>query len=249
MRRIDCEHCAVRGHGILKDVPPEKLPSFHRCSTTALYRRRQVIFHEGTPAAGLYILCRGAVKLYQSDRFGRDHILTIASPGDILGELPIDPTEPYSVSAEAITDAQLCFLPRDGLVRFLQESPLTGVRLIEALSKSVSTAHRKVRALALKRAENRLAELLLRLSEANGAPAGSAPPHVRLDYSRRELAEMIGVSTETAIRMLTSLKQRGAIAIQRRELVITDLAKLARIAYHDEITAPEMPPGASPVPG
>lgn len=238
MRKIDCEHCTARGHGILKDVPAAQLPSFHSCSTTVLYRRRQVIFHEGTPAAGLYILCRGAVKLYQSDRFGRDCILNIASAGDILGELPMDPTEPYSVSAEAITDAQLCFLPRDGLVRFIQESPLTGVRLIEALSKSVSTAHRKVRALALKRAENRLAELLLHLSQATGTAANEAPTRVRLDYSRRELAEMIGVSTETAIRMLASLRQRGAIAVQRRELIITDLDKLARIAQHDEIAAP-----------
>lgn len=237
MRKTECEHCNMRGRSILKDVPADKLPAFRGCSTTMLYRRRQVIFHEGTPASGLYILCRGAVKLYQSDRFGHDHILHVATAGDILGELPMDATEPYSVSAEAITDAQLCFLPRDGLVKFIQESPMTGVRLIEALSKSVSTAHKKVRALALKRAENRLAELLLQLAEATGASNGDGATHIKLDYTRRELAEMIGVSTETAIRLLGSLKRRHAISVQRRELVITDPEKLARLANHDEVAA------------
>ncbi|MBI3783999.1 MAG: cyclic nucleotide-binding domain-containing protein [Deltaproteobacteria bacterium] len=161
MRKIECEHCAIRGHSIVQDLTPEDLGSFHSCGVSSIYRRRQVIFHEGTPANGLYILCRGAVKLYQSDRFGKDHILHIAVPGDILGELPCDPMGCYSVSAEAITDSQLSFLPRERLVPFIEKHPMVGIRLIEALSKAVSTAHKKVRTLALKRAEGRLAELLL----------------------------------------------------------------------------------------
>ncbi len=235
MRKIECEHCAIRGRDVLRDVPDDKLPVFRGTSQTALYRRRQVIFHEGTPANGLYILCRGAVKIYQSDRFGRDHILHIATAGDILGELPADHNEPYSASAEALTDAQLCYLSREGISKFLQESPMTGVRLIEALSKAVNKAQKKVRALALKRAENRMAELLLQLAQATGPTDGAT--RIRLDFTRRELAEMIGVSTETAIRLLASLKRRRAIAIERRDLLVTDPDKLAQLARHDEVAA------------
>ncbi|MFQ5666766.1 MAG: Crp/Fnr family transcriptional regulator [Candidatus Binatia bacterium] len=235
MRKIDCEHCSIRARSIIRDLPREALDEFRGCGMTAVYRRRQVIFHEGTPANGLYILCSGAVKLYQSDRFGHDHILHIAQPGDVLGELPLDPTECYASSAEALSDAQLCYLPRERLVQFIQKHPMTGVRLIEALSKSVSTARRKVRTLALKRAENRLAELLVQLAEATGEPTRNGATRMKLDYSRRELAEMIGVSTETAIRLLARLKRKRAITTGPHELVITDAEKLVRLANHDNI--------------
>ncbi|HVM95923.1 MAG TPA: Crp/Fnr family transcriptional regulator, partial [Candidatus Acidoferrales bacterium] len=167
MRKVECEHCAIRGHSIVQDLSEDEVGDFRSCGITSIYRRRQVIFHEGTPATGLYILCRGAVKLFQSDRFGKDHIIHIAVPGDILGELPSDQSGFYSVSAEALTDSQLSFLPRERLVPFIEKHPMVGVRLIEALSKAVSTAHKKVRTLALKRAEGRLAELLLQLAGAH----------------------------------------------------------------------------------
>ena len=237
MRKIDCEHCAIRTQGVIKDLPVEQLGEFHSCGVSSLYKQRQVIFHEDTPATGLYILCHGAVKLYQSDRFGRQYTLDIAAPGDVLGEIPVDPEAPYSTSAEALTDSQLCFLPRDRLVAFIQKHPMTGVRLLEAFSKTVSTARKRVRALALKRAESRLAELLIQLANAGGESMGNGSTRLTLGYSRRELAEMIGVSPETAIRLLGRLKTKRAITTRRRELIITDSEKLARLANHDSINA------------
>jgi CRP/FNR family transcriptional regulator len=237
MRRIDCEHCGIRSRGVIRDLPVAELDGFRACGTSAIYKQRQVVFHEGTPAGGLYILCHGAVKLYQSDRFGHDHILDIAGPGDVLGELPLDPAECYSVSAEAIADSQLCYLPRERLVQFIQAHPMTGVRLIEAFSKAVSIARKRVRALALKGAENRLAELLMQLASAAGESMPNGSTRLKLNYSRRELAEMIGVSPETAIRLLGRLKQKRAITTSHRELVITDSDKLTRLANHDSTAA------------
>jgi CRP-like cAMP-binding protein len=238
MRKIDCEHCAIRMQGVIQDLPVGQLEDFHSCGVSSLYKQRQVIFHEDTPASGLYILCRGAVKLYQSDRFGRQYTLDIAAPGDVLGEIPADPTACYSTSAEALTDSQLCFMPRDRLVEFIQKHPMTGVRLLEAFSKTVSTARQRVRALALKRAESRLAELLMQLAAAGGESMENGSTKLTLNYSRRELAEMIGVSPETAIRLLGRLKTKRAISTRRRVLIITDSEKLARLANHDSSNAP-----------
>jgi CRP-like cAMP-binding protein len=235
MRKIDCDHCSIRDQSIVKDLTNDELTAFGACGVRAIYKRRQVIFHEGTPANGLYVLCQGAVKLYQSDRFGHDHILHISVPGEVMGEMPQDLNETYSVSAEALTDSQLCYLPRERLVQFIQKHPNVGIRLIESFSKALSSARKKIRALALKRAENRLAELLIQLAQAAGEPMRNGTTRMRLDYSRRELAEMIGVSTETAIRLLARLKQKRAITTQHRELVITDAEKLSRLANHDSM--------------
>ncbi len=227
MRIIACEQCALRARSIVADLPVDRLRDFRACSVIAPYRRRQVIFHEGSPANGLYVVCRGAVKVYQSDRFGRDHILAVAEPGDVLGELPLDPGKPYSVSAEALTDTQLCYLPRERLFHFLRLHPVVSVRLIAALSKALGVARRKAVTLALKPAEGRLVELLLEL--AGGRGAGKRQPGVALSYSRRQIGEMIGVSTETAIRLLAQLKRKGAIDVQSRQISVTDLAMLRRL--------------------
>ena len=237
MRRILCEQCVIRGRSVVQDIPVAELDAFRTYAMSSLYRRRQVVFHEGTQATGLYILCHGAVKLYQSDRFGRDHILGVLGAGAVLGEMPIGPDVCYAASAEALTDAQLCYLPRDGLTQLIHRYPAFGVRIIEALSTELSNARRRVRGLALKSAESRLAEWVLDMVEHTGEPTPNGAMRVPLEYSRREIAEMIGVSTETAIRLLGRLKQRQAITTSQGELVVTDSTKLRRLATQDSIDA------------
>jgi CRP/FNR family transcriptional regulator len=195
---------------------------------SAIYKPRQVVFHEGTPATGLYFLCHGVVKLYQSGRFGREHILAIDGPGDVLGELPVVASDTYSASAEALVESQLCYVSRDKLESLIQAYPMTGMRLLAGLSAALIAARRKVRDMVLKPAEVRLAELLARLAAA-GTSESDGTTHVTLPYSRRDIAEMVGISTETAIRLLAKLKQKGVLATNGREVVIADMAKLTRM--------------------
>ena len=77
----------------------------------------------------------------------------------------------------------------------------------------------------------------MQLGEAIGEPMVNGSTKLTLGYSRRELAEMIGVSPETAIRLLGRLKNKQAITTRRRELIITDSDKLVRLANHDNINA------------
>lgn len=239
MRKITCQQCTVRDLTCIADLPTEELGEFQTCGVTGLYKPRQVVFHEATPVTGLYVLCYGTVKLYQSDRFGRDYIVDIAASGAVLGEIGLDDLDVYSASAEALTEAQLCFLPRERLVQFLQRHPLTGVRLIASLSKALAVARRKAGELALKRADARLADLLLRLADDArlGEAPDNGPPCIWLTYSRRELAEMIGVSTETAIRILGKLKRNRMITTSDGAIMIVDLERLTRLAHHGNLAA------------
>jgi CRP-like cAMP-binding protein len=239
MRRISCEACPVRSGSLVCDLPSDALGDFRAAGAVVLYRPRQVIFGEGTPSTALYLVCHGAVKLYHSDRFGRDHILEVAGPGALLGELSLDDGDLMSVSAEALGEAQVSVLPRERLAAFVQRHPETAVRFLAALSRELAMARRKVRELALKGAESRLASLLLQLARAEGELVKGRRLHLR--YTRRELAEMIGVTTETAIRMLAVLKRKGAIATDKRDVVIADLEGLMRIAQHDELSADDVP--------
>jgi CRP-like cAMP-binding protein len=213
-------------------LPPEAMEDFRAIGQMRMCKPRQVLFGEGNPCEGLYLLCHGNVKLYHSDRFGREHILEIAGPGTVLGEFAANGDETMSASAEALTESQISFLPHDAIVTLVQKHSVTAVRLIEALSRELATARRKTRDLALKPAESRLAGLLLQLCKAEGSDAGQT---VALPYSRRELAEMIGVSTETAIRLLSKMKKRGIIQMDRNGMRIAEVERLTRIAEHGEV--------------
>lgn len=228
MRKMQCETCPVRGQGVICDLPLETLADFRAAGATSIYRPRQVIFAEGHPAPGLYVVCSGSVKLYHADRFGREHVVDVVFPGSVVGEVGLDPGQRVSVSAEAVTESQLSFVPSHNLPTFLQKHPEAGVRMLVALSQALARSQRKVRELALKGAESRLATLLLDL-------AGSEAEKSQLRYKRRDLADMVGVSTETAIRLLTKLKGKGALDSDGRTIVIRDADRLRRIAYHDEV--------------
>lgn len=235
MKRITCQQCTVRHLTCIADLPVDELGTFQAWSVPGLYKARQVIFHEGAPAGGLYVLCHGAVKLYQSDRFGRDFIVDVATPGSVLGELALDDGDVYSSSAEALIESQLSFLPRDALMGFIERQPKTAVRLVATLSQALAAARRRAGELALKRADARLADLLLRFA-AEATPTDAGSTRIRLAYSRRELAEMIGVSTETAIRLLAKLRRNRLIATPDGEIVILDAERLTRLARHSALS-------------
>lgn len=227
MRRISCENCSARSLGSICNVPPEAREDLQALGVTSTYKARQVIFSEGNPSMGLYLVCHGTVKLFHSDRFGRDHILEIVGPSAVLGELDTQGQRPLSVSAETLTEGQLCFLPRNALTAFLRRYPDTALSIIDALSRELSKARRGVRDLALRGAESRLASLLVQLASQDGAEISE---RVEIPYGRREMAELVGVSTETAIRLLGKLRDKGILGIDRRQVTLLDRPRLVRIA-------------------
>ncbi|MGH7789188.1 MAG: Crp/Fnr family transcriptional regulator, partial [Candidatus Binatia bacterium] len=160
-------------------------------------------------------------------------------PGDLLGEISLADGDVLSSSAEALTEAQVLLLPRQRIAAFVERHPETAMRFLAALSRELAVARHKVRDLALKSAESRLAGLLLQLAHSAG-DGGTPARRLHLAYGRRELAEMVGVSTETAIRLLAALKRKGAITTEGRDVLIADPERLARIAQHDDATPLEL---------
>jgi CRP/FNR family transcriptional regulator len=227
MRKIQCDSCPVRGQGFFCDLPLETLNDFRAAGTTVVYRPRQVIFAEGQPAPGLFVVCSGAVKLFHTDRFGREHVVDVVRPGTVVGEVGLDASQEISVSAEAMSETQMSFIASQALPGFLRLHPEAGVRLLVALSRALSATQRKVRELAFKSAESRLASLLLDL-------AGVDAREIEGRYKRRELADMVGVSTETVIRLLAKLKARGVIAVEGPAILFKDPDRLRKIAHRDE---------------
>jgi len=231
MKDCECGSCPIGRSRLLLEGNEERVG---QClGTVVLYRPRQVVFSQGTPVKGLFVVCSGEVKHYSSDRFGRDYIVEFAGAGKLLGEISCDQKAMHSMSAEAVTESRLCFLENEQLCALLHRCPEAAVDFVAALGRELTTTRYKLRDMVLKGAESRLARLLLDV--AHDQQVSEPGTWFRLHHPRREIASQLGVTTETVIRLLGELKRKGAIETDGMRISLVDVDRLTRIATRGEL--------------
>ncbi len=194
------------------------LPHLHHFDRDA----GELIFQTGRPAEGLYIVSRGIVKLVQGTRDGnRVYILDLRGRGDPLGEEALFSGCPYAASAKAISDTQLCYLPQGDLAGVIQDYPDVARALMETMAKRLVDNHRARVELAYDCSEARMARTVLRLMDRFGHRQ-TAHGALGLELSRTELAELLGLRPETAIRILSDWRHEGLVELKERSLRVRD---------------------------
>jgi CRP/FNR family transcriptional regulator len=230
-KQIDiCRNCAVGCSYIFQGLPPEEFAKIAAVMRPMKLAAGETIFHEGLPAFGLYIICRGKVKLAKHTRAGHAQILKLLGPGEILGEKTLFDQETYTSFAKTLEPSQLVFIPREEFMAFIKEHPEVAIRLIEKLSRELKAFGEKLVEVTSRSAKERVARLLWELANAYGEETEEGLD-VGVELPRAELAEMAGVSKETAIRILSELKDRDIISLPGRRIVIKDLEKLRKLVH------------------
>ncbi len=190
----------------------------------------ETVFHEGMPSFGLYILCEGKIKLAKHTRGGHSQILKLLGPGEILGEKTLFDGETYTCYAKTLEPSRLMFIPRDDFLAFVRRHPEVAIRLVEKLARELKAFGDKLMEIASRSAKERVARVLLELARAFGkkTPEGL---DIGLELQRAELAEMASISTETAIRILSELSDRGIVALQGHRIIIRKPDSLRAMAH------------------
>lgn len=189
------------------------------------FKRGEVIFHEGAMPHGVYVVCTGKVKVYKSSRTGQQLTTRVESPGDLLGHVTFLADEgPYTGTGEALEPSVVSMIDKATFDNFLAKYPHASRALLQALAKDVRRGENKARDIAFKPARNRLADTLVRMMKP-----GKPKPTVS-GIKRRDLAEMAGLTIETAVRLLKDFEQRQLIRKKEKDLVILDEAQLRSLA-------------------
>lgn len=225
----ECQTCTSRLLGVLCNLEGEALEECNQHKTTNYYKKGQVLFYEGNQAFGLYCIFSGRVKLYKSGADGKQQIVRIAGPGDLLGYRSLFADEPYTVNAEALEDATICCVDKNAFFPLLSKNPPLALNIIKKLSKELRETEDLATSIATRSVRERMAELLLILKEAYGKP-GKKGIRIDLELSREDLAEMIGITQETAIRLLSEFRQDGLIDVKEREITILNPKALLNTA-------------------
>ena len=225
-----CLTCKLRADRIFCDLPASALQIFENIKYATVYPQGAVLFVEGQTPRGIFVLCKGAVKLSINSPSGRTMIVKLAEPGEVLGLSATVSGKPYEVTAETIDPCQVNFVKRDDFLRFLKDDVEACFKVAEQLSEKYHNACNEVRSLGLSHsAAEKLAKLLLEWSSKNGE-AAKAEPRLTMRLTHEEIAQMIGTSRETVTRLFANMKKHQIVQSKGATLVIRNTMALREIA-------------------
>ena len=223
-----CHTCDSRVKGVFCDLHEKQLDDLDRAKTTNTFVKNQVLFYEGNRPTGVFSISHGRVKLYKSDCNGNQKIVRIASPGEVIGYRSILVDEPYTATAQAIDDVRVCFVDRDAFENLLKSDPVTAYNLMKKMAHEIRDAQNSEFSLAHKSVRERLAELFIVLSNRYGSNA-NGKLELGIKLARQEIADLIGVSQETAIRMIRQFIEDELIETHKKEIYVIDKQGLLEI--------------------
>lgn len=227
-----CAGCAAHAAGLFCDLDTPVGRQLQAQRTVHAFRRGQTIFHEGMEPTALFVISAGRVKLTSLWKGGEEHVLRLHGIGEFLGYRALLANEPYHASAEAVEDTTLCVFPTAAVRRALREAPEMASGLLELLAREMRRSEDLLLDLLHRRAPQRVARLLLAMAAWNAAgPSASIVWSAGLTH--RSMAMLIGTTPETFSRVLTALKRRRILAVERDRIEILDAAALRRAADLD----------------
>ena len=177
----------------------------------------EFIFWDGDAPEWFYIVTEGKVKVVKHSSLGREFIIAFFGPGEMFGEVAVFENKPYPASAQAVAETKVVGIKTDEFLSFLASRPQVALRIINVLGGRLRDAQSRLKDLAGERVEQRLASVLLMLSAKLGPT---------LPFTRQDIADMVGTTTETAIRVISHLKDRRIIWSVRGKVIIRDREKL-----------------------
>lgn len=206
----DCTECSVRAQSFCGAIPPRGLDGLARSRRTECFDRRQTIASEGEPAQSFFNIISGVVKLCRSLPDGRTQIIGFRFPGEMFGACD---SETYTTSAEALTMVELCRFPRARLKRLAQAHPTAQTRLLEMNYRHLVDSEDQIFLLGRKTAREKVASFLLSYGDKFSRGMGGGDQRIELPVTRAEIADFLGLTTETVSRILASLVREKIITV------------------------------------
>ncbi len=189
------------------------------------YGAGEMIFGEGDPCAGLYVVRLGNVRIFKSSAGGREQVLSIDGPGSSIAELPVFDGGNYPASAQAITDSTLLFFSRQDFHALCVQHPEVALKVLRVVGGRLRRLVGIIEELSFTTVRHRLISLLVRLGKVEGTRNGDAIT-LTLPANNSELAAQIGTVRELVSRNLSRLQAEGLIAVDNRAMEIPSLKRL-----------------------
>ena len=220
--RAKCAVCEVRNFVLFSGLSALELDDILQPIDNLHVPQHAVLYEHDKPAPFVYTLRSGIIKLSVDLENGDHRIVRLLRPGDVAGmEALVD--QRYHHTAIAMRDADVCRIPRDVVLKLDQTNPSVHQSLMQRWQCSVDQADHFIVSLSTGSAEARMARLLITLGCTGSQPESLMP-------SREDMGALVGITTETASRVMAEFKRRGLVRAGQDGHVMCDKTELDRLA-------------------
>ncbi len=209
---------------LCKDLDQKELKALEEIVAIRKINKGEVLFFQGDPAIGFYLLLSGSVRVYKASPEGKEYTLHHIKSGQMFAEAAVFKGETFPANAVATVESMVAFFHKERFVRLIGDSPQMSLKMIAALSGFVREFNQKIEDLSLREVPARLASRLLRKAEQFGSN------QFILDISKTELALSLGTISETLSRNLKKLRNLGVVKVDGKNITILDPERLQAIA-------------------
>jgi CRP-like cAMP-binding protein len=221
---LNCHSCDLDVQCLNRLVPDEK--DFQDASKVMVtYLKGEILCKVGAFPSGVKTILEGLVKVFVEGPGRRNIIVKILKPGDFLGLASICGCVTYSYSAMALNDCLVCSIERDMVRELIGKSGKFAYEVAKWYCRNYARAYAKITSLGFKRLPGRMADVLFYLDQEELRICD-----IYEHLTRKDLADMAGISMESAVRVLSEFDKSGIISLAGKEITILDPHRLEQIS-------------------
>lgn len=212
-----CENCIVRQFNSLRAISKEELKKVSNSKTYKKIKKGEALFEEGEKLDGVYCVRDGVSKLSKLSANGKDQIVKLASKGEVMGQRSVIVGESTNLSAVAVSDMEVCFIPKEIISDTLNTNPNFAVEVLRHMAHDLKEADDVIVNMSQKTVKQRMAEAFLYLDKNYGHDDEG---FLKLALSREDYANVVGTATESCIRIISEFKKKGFIKTSGKKIGI-----------------------------
>ncbi|MBH13228.1 MULTISPECIES: Crp/Fnr family transcriptional regulator [Leeuwenhoekiella] len=221
-----CENCIIRQLNSLKALKKEELKAISDSKETRTIKKGEPLFKEGEKLNGVFCVRNGVSKLSKISDNGKDQIVKIASKGEVMGQRSVIAEEATNLSAVALNDMEVCFIPKTNITARIEDNPAFTQAILKYMAQELKLADDVIVNMAQKTVNQRLAEVLLYLDKTFGQDDEG---YLALILSRSDIADVVGTATELCIRTLAKFKKEQLLETKGKRIKLLDKKGLTQI--------------------
>ena len=190
------------------------------------FKKKEMIFSEGSSPNFLYFLSKGKVKTFKSHEYGKEFITNLYKEGDFFGYIALLEDLPFVENAEALEDSEVLLIPKEDFYTLIYNNAAVMKKFIKMLSDNIIEKENQLVNLAYSSVRKRVANALVTLFDRyNQKP----DEKFNISISREDLANIVGTATESLIRTLSDFKEEKLIEVKSSNITITNYDKLKKL--------------------
>jgi CRP-like cAMP-binding protein len=212
--------------GPLGRLPPEDADALLALGAARDHKDRDLLVRQGDAPSTVHVVLAGRVRVLRHTLEGRDLLVAVGRPGDVLGELAALDGAPHNSTVTAMGPARTLSIPAPGFRRFLLDNPRAAFVILQTLAERLRDSTARAIDAATQTAHVRLARRLLELAASDGRSDGEGAIDIRTPLTQEELASWVGLSREAVAGVLRELREGEVVETGRRLIRVLDLDRL-----------------------